>query len=263
MNLTGKRVFCLITGASRGLGRELAVAFTAACADQRASSIEILLHARLTSKAPLESVAQFLADQHRRTDSLHLVARTVYADLSSPTAAVDLLERELPASPPDIALLLNNAGICTPAPPDDADVINRSLTINAVAPGRLAARFASRYPPSATQTFIVLVSSKGALAPICGAAAYCASKAAAEMLHRAVAREVPHARVLLFAPGRMDTGMAGDPLVRAAFGTPVGLQLPDPNVAASVLMKLLQEDRFENGAHVDIADCLSSKVGGK
>lgn len=253
MKLTNKRVFCLVTGASRGFGRALAASFTNACVEQGATSVDLLLHARPASHQRLQDVADDLRAACSVPEKLPLSVRTVVCDFGSSPTAVDAVVGSLPAVAPDVAVLFNSAGVCVPGAPDDSEVLT-SLLVNAIAPAQLATRFAVSFPSPGSQVYIALVSSKGALAPIPNMGPYCASKAAAEMLHRSVALQHPDARIVLYAPGRMNTDMAGDSNVKAAFGTPTEMILPDPAVSADTLIQLLEEDRFKNGGHLDIAD---------
>ncbi|NWR07151.1 SPRE reductase, partial [Paradoxornis webbianus] len=115
--------------------------------------------------------------------------------------------------------------------------------------------------PGCSRT-VVNVSSLCALEPFPSWALYCAGKAAREMLFRVLALEEPGLRVLNYAPGPLDTDMqllarsrTADPGLRQRFQRlQEEGQLIQCSVSAQKLLRLLQEDSFPSGAHVDFYD---------
>ncbi|NWZ74253.1 SPRE reductase, partial [Acrocephalus arundinaceus] len=109
---------------------------------------------------------------------------------------------------------------------------------------------------------VVNISSLCALEPFPSWALYCSGKAAREMMFRVLAREEPELRVLNYAPGPLDTDMqllartkTGDAGMRQQFQKMQEEgQLIPCSVSAQKLLKLLQEDSFSSGAHVDFYD---------
>ncbi|XP_023803022.1 sepiapterin reductase, partial [Cyanistes caeruleus] len=109
---------------------------------------------------------------------------------------------------------------------------------------------------------VVNISSLCALEPFPSWALYCAGKAARDMMFRVLALEEPGIRVLNYAPGPLDTDMqllartqTGDPGMRQHFQKLQEKgQLIDSSVSAQKLLRLLQEDSFPSGAHVDFYD---------
>ncbi|XP_008939555.1 PREDICTED: sepiapterin reductase, partial [Merops nubicus] len=109
---------------------------------------------------------------------------------------------------------------------------------------------------------VVNISSLCALKPFKNWALYCSAKAARDMMFQVLALEEPHVRVLSYAPGPLDTDMqllartkTGDPEMRQFFQSLQERgQLIDCNVSAQKLVKLLEEDTFQSGAHVDFYD---------
>ncbi|NXN78953.1 SPRE reductase, partial [Bombycilla garrulus] len=106
---------------------------------------------------------------------------------------------------------------------------------------------------------VVNVSSLCALEPFPSWALYCSGKAARDMMFRVLAREEPGIRVLSYAPGPLDTDMqllartrTADAGMRQHFQRMKEKgQLIDSSVSAQKLLRLLQEDSFPSGAHVD------------
>ncbi|NXN03698.1 SPRE reductase, partial [Sylvia borin] len=115
--------------------------------------------------------------------------------------------------------------------------------------------------PGGSRT-VVNISSLCALEPFRSWALYCSGKAARDMLFRVLALEEPGIRVLNYAPGPLDTDMqllartrTGDPGLRQHFQRLQEKgQLIDCSVSAQKLLRLLQEDSFPSGAHVDFYD---------
>ncbi len=155
MELQGKRV--LITGASRGIGESLARAFAGAGAT-------VALVAR--TKDVLETLAAELGG-------------TAYpADLSDPTQVATLVSQvEDEAGPIDV--LVNNAGIGTPAAFTDAphEDLRQVTEVNYLAPAELCRQAIPRMLGRGGG-HIVNVSSMAGTAVLPGLVAYCASKAA-------------------------------------------------------------------------------------
>ena len=109
----------LITGASGGIGAELARVFAA-------NGYDLVLAAR--SAGPLEHLAQELRDRHGVT------ARVVQADLAEPGAAARLW-REAGGAEGGIDVLVNNAGVGLygPLADQEPEALTRMLQLNVVA----------------------------------------------------------------------------------------------------------------------------------
>ena len=110
-----KRETVLITGASGGIGAELARVFAE-------NKYDLVLAAR--SLGPLEHLAQELRDRHG------VAARVVRADLSEPGAAAQLWREA-----GNIDVLVNNAGVGLygPLADQDPEAVTRMLQLNVVA----------------------------------------------------------------------------------------------------------------------------------
>ncbi|NXL77112.1 SPRE reductase, partial [Leptocoma aspasia] len=115
--------------------------------------------------------------------------------------------------------------------------------------------------PGCSRT-VVNISSLCAQEPFPSWALYCSGKAARDMMFRVLALEEPGLRVLSYAPGPLDTDMQ---LLARTRTADLGMrqhfqrlqekgQLIDSSVSAQKLLRLLQEDSFPSGAHVDFYD---------
>jgi 2-dehydro-3-deoxy-L-rhamnonate dehydrogenase (NAD+) len=190
----------VVTGASRGLGRAIAVRFVEAGAD-------VLLTAR--DAAALEEAAH----EARGAGPGRVVA--LAGDASDPTAAaaaVARAESELGG----VTVLVNNAGVYGPIGPvedNDWDEWTRALTVNLL--GTVA--FCRAAVPGMRRRGygkIVNLSGGGATAPLPRFSAYAASKAAVVRFTETLAEELADARVDVnaIAPGALNTRLLDEVL---------------------------------------------------
>jgi NAD(P)-dependent dehydrogenase (short-subunit alcohol dehydrogenase family) len=192
VELTGS--VALVTGASRGLGRALALALAEAGAD-------VMLTAR--SAAELQRTAGEAA-------ALGVQADLFPADLGR-DAEIEALVAATVRRFGHLDVLVNNAGISGPTTPfvdlatEDWDVV---LGVNLRAPA-LVARAAARQMRAQGDGRIVNVASIGATIPIANLAAYCVSKAGLVQLTRVMALELARhgIRVNAVCPGYFATPM--------------------------------------------------------
>lgn len=248
MDLAGKRVLCVVTGASRGFGHHIATQFSDLCVLQNVRSLHVLLHARPTPRSVqgLERLATTLP-----TATLGTIVHLVSADLSSADREnVDLIISPLievvRESRPEVAVMFNNAGVATSA------TLEEAMNVNFLNASRLATAFVDYTPDSAIK-FVVLSSTNAAYFPIPGLSNYCTSKAAAAMWHACFANDSPHIRVLQYDPGPLRTDMTTDPDVQDAFEAfnRAPVNYIDPLTSAKKLMGILLVNKFESGGHMD------------
>ena len=163
----------LITGASSGIGRELAKL----CA---AGGFDVILAARRTER--LEKLAAELSTAHR------VAARALEADLSDPEVPGRLFD-QLAGTPID--LLVNNAGFGLRGPfaETDWEAERRMIEVNMTAPAHLTKLF---LPPMLRRSSgrILNVASIAGFVPGPFLAMYYASKAFLVSFSHAVANEV-------------------------------------------------------------------------
>ncbi|NWT61539.1 SPRE reductase, partial [Erythrocercus mccallii] len=255
---------CVVTGASRGFGRSLARLL----APQLGPGSVLLLLAR--SAEALAELAAELRSGSTGGDT-ELRVQCVAADLGCQEglrrASAALRELLRDASLCRL-LLVNNAGSLGDISKSfldlsDLEEINAYFSLNITSALCLTSTalraFGAR--PGCSRT-VVNISSLCALQPFPSWALYCSGKAAREMLFRVLALEEPGIRVLSYAPGPLDTDMqllartkTGDPGMRQHFQRLQEKgQLIECSVSAQKLLRLLQEDSFPSGAHVDFYD---------
>jgi NAD(P)-dependent dehydrogenase (short-subunit alcohol dehydrogenase family) len=174
LRLDGKRA--LITGATKGIGADIARTFAAAGA-------KLILSGR--DREVLQSAESALAD------SFGAQVATVAIDLAGYDAPLSLAQQAADAFG-GLDILVNNAGISHPAPviATDPDEFDDTIAINLRAPALLASAVGKAMVAQGTGGSIITVASAAALAPLPDHYAYCASKAGLVMATKVLAREL-------------------------------------------------------------------------
>ncbi|HJS77634.1 MAG TPA: SDR family oxidoreductase [Burkholderiales bacterium] len=215
-----KRYRALLTGASGGIGREIARALGPHCDD-------LLLVGRDAGRLA-ESAAAAGA-----------VARTLAADLATP-AGLDAVKLR------GINLLINNAGAGEFAWLEDQSdaALARIVETNVLAPMQLTRRLLPelRRQPEA---WIVNIGSIMGYLGYPGHAAYCASKFALRGFSEALRRELADSavRVLYLAPRATRTAMNGAGI--CALNAELGVAMDEPAAVAKELLALLERPARE------------------
>ena len=187
----------LVTGASRGLGKAIALGFAAAGAH-----VVVASRSLPTLQAAVDEI-----------EAAGGRALAIACDLGQ-WSAVDRLVDTLYSKLGCCNVLVNNAGIVqqmTPLSQTSEAIFDLFHAVNAKGPMHLAARIAERMGASGGGT-IVNVATMGALRPVGQLAMYCSSKAALVALTRSMADEWAPlgVRVNAIAPGPFRTEMLED-----------------------------------------------------
>jgi len=270
----------LLTGASEGYGRALAVAFA-----KEAAAVRKQVHFVLVSRneVGMQETAKAVAGEgvsHScftvdlvEVGKLEEKVEPVVAHLATTVAqwsqTFDSVE----------VLVLHNAGSLGPllycrdiAASDVRAAIDLNVTAFAILTNMILRRFttAERNISECCSVTLVNISSLAALEPFSSWSLYCAGKAARDSFIRCIAKEAEtlglKVRTLSWAPGPMHTQMVdqilsscADPGVLENFRR---MQREGTFVAASVsadkLVRVLAEDAFESGAHLDFYDKVSA-----
>jgi NAD(P)-dependent dehydrogenase (short-subunit alcohol dehydrogenase family) len=191
----------IVTGATKGIGRDIALALARAGADLGVTGRNERELAKVAEEARAAGVR----------------CETRAADLASAQACLDMAEH-FAALFPTIDLLVNNAGLSFPEKLVDLDVghWDTTLAVNLRAPA-LIGKVIARKMIAAGGGAIINISSNACLAGIEEHAAYCASKFGLDGLTKVMAVELgPHnIRVNAIAPTVVLTPMGaqvwGDP----------------------------------------------------
>ncbi|KPP67145.1 Sepiapterin reductase-like [Scleropages formosus] len=255
------RALCIVTGASKGYGRSLALQIAHLLLPRSV----LLLVARSA-----DMLQALQVDLVPIVEQAGLLVRCVPTDLGL-KAGIDTTVRvakESAAADTDHVLLINNAAslgdvsrfaisFCDPAEVDAYLSLNVSSALSLTA-GVLQA-FPQR--PGLRRT-VVNISSLCALEPFPSWVLYCAGKAARNMMFRVLAKEEPDVRVLNYSPGPMDTDMqaqaqscSADPALKQSFSIMHSQgKLLSCHESGAKLIRLLLEDEFPSGAHLDYYD---------
>lgn len=251
------KVFCLITGGSRGFGRAVALAFAGSC-NFTAGSVMVLTG---RSEADLQETKIQVENVNSK-----IVIKIEVFDLGD-MAALESFTSKLPnfGKSFDSAILINNAGslgdiskkLTSPSSYED---LKKYFDFNVVSVCMLIQHFFNAF--KSTRKVIVNVSSLAAINQMPYLSLYCTAKAARDMLHKALACEEEGARVLNYAPGPMETAMSmdiqqniGDLQTREFFkGLRETRKIIDPAESAEKLVQLLKTDKYGSGDHIDFYD---------
>lgn len=228
----------LVTGASRGLGRALALRLA-----ERGQPV--ILVAR--EPEPLAEVVELI---RARGGTAHAIA----ADLGKAEDALAIAARAA-ALVPRVGLLVHNASTLGPLPmPSLADTrpedLQQVLEVNLVGPFRLTRALLGGLALGQGGT-VLHVSSDAAVEAYVGWGAYSVSKAALDHLTRLWAAELGEAglRVVSVDPGEMDTRMHADAIPDADPST-----LADPHEVAGRILALLDDPKgAPGGSRVEAA----------
>ncbi|MGO9857396.1 MAG: SDR family NAD(P)-dependent oxidoreductase [Acidimicrobiales bacterium] len=170
LDATGKVV--IVTGGSKGLGREMALGFAEAGADVVVASRKL---------EHCEAVAEEVRGMGRRA----LAVSCHVGDWEQCEALVDVTVAEFGC----IDVLVNNAGIA-PVPPSllgvTSDLFDKTIAVNLKGPLRLLALSAEHMHPGGS---IVNISSKASVYPSPFTVVYAAAKAGLNALTKAAAQE--------------------------------------------------------------------------
>ncbi len=233
-----RRRASLITGASRGLGRALALRLAAA-------GSRVVLVARRAD--PLEAVVAEL-------QQAGLEAYGVPGDIGELDDAHRIAGQAAALVGP-VDILVHNASTLGPTPlrlllDTDCEDLTRVLETNLVGPFRLTKIVAGSMALRGTGV-ILHVSSDAAVSAYPNWGAYGISKAAQDQLSRILAAELAgtQVRVLAVDPGEMDTEMHRDALPDADRASLARAE----DVAARLVAMIRDERDAPNGARLEVA----------
>jgi sepiapterin reductase len=250
----------MVSGASRGLGRAMSVAFCRSPLLTEANTLEAILLAR----SPVEDTVTEM--KATRSCNLHVHEYSVdLANLSTIENDVDgILERHGTVARSQ-AILVNCAGTTgfIGRKPSSLEDIQAGIALNFTSKVWLTTRFLEKFQDCCNTT-IVNISSMCAIKPTPTMALYCAASAAREIFHATLALDYPNTRILNYAPGSCDTDMQAylrshgslDPSVQAyCKGLVSEGSLVNPQDTANELVRLvLEPGAFKSGERVEYVD---------
>jgi len=264
--IIGRRSFVLITGASRGFGRSLALEMGKVVG----AGSTLLLVAR--NKNDLEVTKEIVRDAR---PGLAVECEVVDLAIADKEALERAVKNNYGRADHEVAMVIQNAGTLGQdgrkiTELTDIEEMSRYYRLNLFSVICLNSVFQSMFPKS--RMVFVNISSILALQPLTTWGNYCGGKAARDAVFRVLAVEQPQAVVLNYAPGPLDTHMVTelledqrtDPVVRAMFEDlkRTGALLK-PEDSAAAMVALLRKRNFQSGDHVDFYDDkVKEAVGG-
>ncbi|KAK2899214.1 hypothetical protein QQF64_031252 [Cirrhinus molitorella] len=252
------RAVCIITGASKGYGRTLALQMSRLLKPRSV----LMLVARTADQLNQLKEDVITLYGHNKLD-----VRCVQADLEKKEGVEKTVQavKETSVSEMDHLLLINNAASLGDVSRfaltfTDPSEVNRYLSLNVSSALSLTSGVLQAFPRGlGLRRTVVNISSLCALKPFPSWVLYCTGKAARDMMFRVLAEEEPDVRVLSYAPGPLDTDMqlqarrfSGDAQLRRSFSSMFSEgQLLSCNESGAKLIKLLLDDEYPSGAHLD------------
>lgn len=262
------KTFCIVTGASRGIGKETAI--------QLATKVhpKSSFHLIARNKEALKDTENKI----RSAVGQDIEIRCVVADLSTEEGVEksnqDIFENLGDISRFSHAILVHNiasVGDMTKYARDldDMKYLQDFNRLNLSGPIVLTSRFfkAFGHGKDSLRKTVVQITSESGTHPYKTMHTYCMVKAGRDMFFRVMALEEPEARFMTYNPGAVDTNGYSDTF------TSVDEEVQEyfknitkksfflsPKQSVGALVKSLEEDKFESGAVVYAYEVLGMKV---
>lgn len=251
--------YCVLTGASQGIGRALAVELSKYLGPK---SLMLLL---ARNKVELAKTAELC-----KSDNIKIVYESMDLSKASGPEMFDVIKRSTEGykvSDFATSVIFHNVGSLgnlsvETERMEDVDEMRQYYDLNVFNVIKLNTQFLKVFEEIEDRIVIVNVTSLCAIKPMSGMASYCSGKAAREMYFKVLAEEKKHMRVLNYSPGPVETSMIDYVLAET-----VNANLRDvftsfksqgallkPEITAKKCLKVLQQGKFSPGGHVDYFD---------
>nr|XP_002740387.1 PREDICTED: sepiapterin reductase-like [Saccoglossus kowalevskii] len=256
--------FCLVTGASKGIGRGIAVAL----ADTIGEGSIMVLVAR--SETGLQETKLLITS--RRGGVEVRVYPSDLSDMISLRSQIECFFSDVIPANFQHAIVIHNAGSVgdvskTLREFNEPVKLQSYFDFNVTSTICITSAFLTMFPKiDRLRRTVVNISSLCGIQPFNFHSLYCSSKAARDMLFKVLAAEEPDIRVVSYAPGPVNTDMRHEvevallTLGNTDMYTRLYTDLTAKGAVLTVeqtvgtLMKLLYEDSYDSGAHVDYYD---------
>ncbi|OWF39689.1 sepiapterin reductase-like [Mizuhopecten yessoensis] len=260
-NILLKKTFVAIAGASRGLGRSIALQLSA----KLPSNSVIVLMARNSRalgsvKFEVMSVAPNIKVLVRYYDQGNLENTDYFKDIFNEL----LLENEISEDDFEQYMIVHNCATIGDVTKrslelSDSTSVRKYFDINLTGMILLNTSFFQTFMDSTKSRVVVNMTSAATSIPIASLHLYCAGKAARDMYIRVLAVEEPSMRILTFAPGSADTEMAKEverfSMNKYFVGKIKELRAngktKHPDTPIFKLVQILEENTFENAVYVE------------
>ncbi|XP_053610723.1 sepiapterin reductase [Plodia interpunctella] len=251
--------YCVLTGASQGIGRALAVEVSKLLGPK---SLMLLL---ARNKTELAKTAELCT-----SSNVKVLYESIDLSRSTNSQMKDALSKSLEGwNIKDFAtnVIFHNVGSLgnlsvETSKMGDVDELREYYDLNVFKVISLNTQFLKIFEEVEERVVIVNITSLCAIKPMGGMAYYCSGKAAREMYFKVLAEEKKHIRVLNYSPGPVETAMIDFVLAEAVNDNLKDVftsfknqgTLLKPEATAKKCMKVLLAGRFTPGEHVDYFD---------
>ncbi|XP_015123533.1 sepiapterin reductase [Diachasma alloeum] len=253
--LSGK-VFLLITGASQGIGRQIAVTFS----ELLEPGSKLLLLAR---------------SENGLKETAHNVSKRVSVDIKGVDLAVttadqlsEIITKSVNQVQFDRIIVVHNVGSIGDVSKFTTDMSDfeewrKYYDLNVFSPAILNSVVMKLFKDNTKAKKIVInITSFAAIQPMKSVGYYCSGKAAREMYFKVFAEEYPDINVLNYSPGPVDTAMLKTFCTTAAYADQrkrttdiiANNQILTTEQTVNRLVEVLRDQKYNSGAFVDYYD---------
>ncbi|XP_050045374.1 sepiapterin reductase-like [Dermacentor andersoni] len=253
-----RKYYVIITGASVGIGRAVAQAFSQEVSEKSVFVItgrnaeNLNETKRLVGQVSpgVEVIAEVMDHSKATFEDYRKLITDTWAKISEADGVV----------------LVHNVGTVGDVHKyasafTDEKEIDDYFHLNLTSVMTLTSAFLEQFPNSSTiSRTIINISSLAAVKPLAGASIYCTGKAARQMYFKIIAAENPSVTVLNYSPGPVDTAMhqalhqGVKEIAAVAEGARESGMLLTPDATALRLVQILGAQEFQSGDHVDYFD---------
>lgn len=244
--------YCLVTGASRGIGQKMAIE----CSKKfKAGSVVVLLARSITG---LEKTKSLILEENSQ---ISVVIHSI--DLTAPSKKElnEIITKSMSCLIFELAFIIHNFGTTgdlskTASKMNDMTEWHSYFSANVFSVAGLNCQFMENFPT--TKKLIVNITSKMALFSAGSMTLYCSGKAAREMYFRVLADEQPEILVLNYSPGPVETDMSAnveattsDQSVKEFFkGIRANNTILTTDQTTAKFIEILEKGDYKSGDHV-------------
>lgn len=253
-----KKCFCVITGASQGIGRALAIEFAQ---KMDSGSLMVLLARNINGLEETKSLI--------KNPNIQVITKSI--DLAKITASdmESILSDSLPVDVGkfDTNIIIHNAGSVgdlsfKAEELSDPTAWQTYYNLNVFNVAVLNSAFLKVVAGHESKTLIVNITSLCGIKPFAGLALYGSGKAAREMYFKVLAEERPELKILSYSPGPVKTAMVADiagttsnDSLKSLFTSMIDEnKLLLPEQTAKKCWNVVTEGKYKSGDHVDYFD---------
>ncbi|KAJ8024863.1 Sepiapterin reductase [Holothuria leucospilota] len=262
MSILNVQTMAIITGASRGIGRAIAISLA------KRVSANSCLYLTADDEEGLKETANIIKRNVSKTIRLTCIPADLDDEKNLEKLGELVFDKGEPTSNFSHAIFINNAASKGPIEKytrqlGDIELIKKHYPLNLTTPVFLTSKFLQKFEKDNIRKTIINCTTPASKDPQHTLHLYCMGKAGCDMFFRVVALEEPNLRVLLYDTGIVDTVMfrglenSAEASLRAKmkYLTEQSFFIK-PEQSAEALLKTLEDDNFESGATVCCYDVM-------